>query len=92
MNESKLVDLLQNKIAHLTKKDAKQGVDEILNYLSNSLEQGDRIELRGFGSFSSRKRKSRLARNPKSGSTIKVESKSHPYFRASKFLKLSLKD
>jgi len=92
MNKSELVDLLQNKIAHLTKKDAKQGVDEILNYLSNSLEQGDRIELRGFGSFSSRKRKSRLARNPKSGSAIKVESKSHPYFRASKSLKHSLKD
>ena len=50
----------------------------------------DRVEMRGFGSFSTRERKARLARNPKTGSSITVSSKFHPYFRASKSLRESL--
>ena len=54
--------------------------------------KGKRIEIRGFGTFSTRKRETRIARNPKTGRAIKVNSKYHPYFRAAKSLKTSLKD
>jgi len=56
------------------------------------LSQGERIEIRGFGSFSVRKRDKRIGRNPKTGKHISVEKKYHPYFRASKDVKETLKN
>ena len=92
MNKSDLIDKLAEKSTYLTKKDIEKSVSEILNCVSNSLSQGNRIEIRGFGTFSIRKRNTRMARNPKTGSAIKVNSKYHPYFRAAKYLKSGLKD
>ena len=53
-------------------------------------DKGDRIEIRNFGTFSTRKREKRISRNPKTVTSVLVEEKSHPYFRASKNLKNSL--
>ena len=92
MNKSDLVELITNKSKYLTKKDIDECLTEILDFTSNSLKEGNRIEIRGFGSFSTRKRGVRMARNPKTGTAIKVNSKYHPYFRAAKSLKTSLKD
>ena len=55
--------------------------------LSSSLSKGNRIEIRGFGSFSVRSRKERIGRNPKTGKSISVSTKFHTYFRASKSLR-----
>ena len=62
----------------------------ILGLITETLQNNDRLEVRNFGSFSVRKREQRISRNPKTGTSILVQSKSHPYFRASKFLKESL--
>jgi len=92
MNKSDLVELITNKSTYLTKRDIDECLSVILDFASDSLEKGKRIEVRGFGTFSTRKRKARIARNPKNGTAIKVNSKYHPYFRSAKSLKTSLKD
>jgi len=91
MNKSDLVELVFNEQKYLTRNDVEQCVNEVLSFSSENLAKGNRIEIRGFGTFSSRERKKRLARNPKTGTAIEVEPKFHPYFRASKYLKNSLK-
>ena len=62
-------------------------VKDILEFISQSLENGDRVELRGFGSFSLHYRNPRLGRNPKTGDSVKLEAKSVPHFKAGKELK-----
>ena len=75
----------------LSYDDALRSVDSILRLISESLAKSDRIEVRNFGTFSIRKRDQRISRNPKTGTSVLVEAKYHPYFRASKLLKESLK-
>ena len=75
MNKSDLVELITNKNTYLTKKDIDECLSEILDFASDSLGTGQRIEIRGFGTFSTRKRETRIARNPKTGTAIKVNSK-----------------
>ena len=62
-------------------------VKDILEFMSQSLENGDRIEIRGFGSFSLHYRQPRLGRNPKTGDSVKLDEKSVPHFKAGKELK-----
>ena len=92
MNKSDLVELITNKNTYLTRQDIDECFSEVLDFVSDSLKNGNRIEIRGFGTFSTRKRETRMARNPKTGAALKVNSKYHPYFRAAKSLKTSLKD
>ena len=87
MNKSDLKKRIAKKLNHLDKRDIEEGSSIIIQHLTNSLYSGNRIELRGFGSFSLRKREARFSRNPKSGKSILVESKSYLYFRPSKYLK-----
>ena len=87
MNKSDLKKRISSKLNHLTKKDVEEGSSLIIQHLTNSLYNENRIELRGFGSFSLRKRKERFSRNPKSGKSILIGSKSYLYFRPSKDLK-----
>ena len=87
MNKADLIETLQSKNEFLTENDVKDFVKFLLNNISDSLADGNRIELRGFGSFSTRKRQKRISRNPKTGRSISVQMKYHPYFRASKALK-----
>ena len=87
MNKSDLVIKISRKHAHFKRVDIEEATDQITGFISNALISKNRIEIRGFGTFSTRKRDARLARNPKTGSSIAVNSKFHPYFRASKLLR-----
>ena len=90
MNKSDLVKRLSNNTSSLDEDDLHQSVNIILNIISNSLSDSNRVEIRNFGTFSSRLRKSRISRNPKTGTSVLVEAKNYPYFRAAKYLKESL--
>ena len=90
MNKSDLINLINDKNNYLTRNDTEESVKEILEIISLSLMQGNRVEIRGFGTFSTRKRAERISRNPKTGTAVGVVQKNHPYFRASKSLKYSL--
>ena len=90
MNRSQLVKRLSNKTSSLYEGDIKVSVDQIIDLITETLKNGNRVEIRNFGTFSVRKREQRISRNPKTGTSILVRSKNHPYFRASKFLKESL--
>jgi integration host factor subunit beta len=68
-------------------QDAQTVVETIFEEISQSLERGQRIELRGFGSFGLKQRKSRQGRNPKTGDAVKVEAKQVMFFKAGKVLR-----
>ena len=87
MNKSDLVIKISRKHAQFKRVDIEEATDQLTGFISNALSRNNRIEIRGFGTFSTRKRGARLARNPKTGSSIAVNSKFHPYFRASKLLR-----
>jgi len=87
MNKSGIINNLAEKQKFLLKKDIEDSVTLIVESLTKALSDGDRVELRGFGSFSIRERNERISRNPKTGKSISVQKKFHPYFRASKNLK-----
>ena len=90
MNRSKLISNLIEKNQFLSKNDVEDSVSLMLGTVSDTLAQGGRVELRGFGSFSTRKRNKRISRNPKTGKSILVQEKKHPYFRAAKALNFKI--
>ena len=90
MNKSDLVNKISNKSDSFTEDDIEKSVNSILELISKSLSKKQRVEIRNFGTFSVRSREERLSRNPKTGTSVLVEAKNHPYFRASKNLKQSL--
>ena len=90
MNKSNLVNNISNKSDSFTDDDIEKSVNSILELISKSLSKKQRVEIRNFGTFSIRSREERLSRNPKTGTSVLVEAKNHPYFRASKNLKQSL--
>ena len=90
MNKSDLVNKISNKSDSFTEDDIEKSVNSILELISKSLSKKQRVEIRNFGTFSTRSREERLSRNPKTGTSVLVEAKNHPYFRASKNLKQSL--
>ena len=90
MNKSDLIKKMSDNADPLNIKDLEQTVNTILNLISTSLDKGDRVEIRNFGTFSVRSRDQRISRNPKTGTSVLVEPKNHPYFRASKYLRESL--
>ena len=92
MNKSGLVKNICLKIDSVKKNDIEEAVNQLINLISNSLLEKNRVEIRGFGTFSSRYRPVRLARNPKTGSSITVGSKFYTYFRPSKLLKQQVKN
>ena len=90
MNKSDLVNNISNKSDSFTEDDIEKSVNSILELISKYLSKKQRVEIRNFGTFSIRSREERLSRNPKTGTSVLVEAKNHPYFRASKNLKQSL--
>ena len=90
MNKSDLIKQISENADSLNEDDLEQTVNIILQLISDSLNNGDRVEIRNFGTFSVRSRDQRISRNPKTGTSVLVEPKNHPYFRASKFLRESL--
>ena len=91
MNRSDLVDNISKKIVNVKKSDVEESVNHLMSIISNTLSEKNRVEIRGFGTFSSRFRSTRLARNPKTGTSITVDSNFHIYFRPSKLLKQEVK-
>jgi integration host factor subunit beta len=90
MNKSDLLENLKSKTDSFSEEDVESSINLILQLISNTLKEANRVEIRNFGTFSSRKREKRLSRNPKTGTSVLVEPKNLPYFRASKNLKESL--
>ena len=84
MTRSDLVSALALRFPTLTAKDAEIAVKEILDAIGHALARRDRVEIRGFGSFSLNHRPPRKGRNPKSGETVSVPAKYVPHFKAGK--------
>jgi integration host factor subunit beta len=87
MTKSDLIALLAERFPQLVAKDADFAVKMILDAMSEALAKGDRIEIRGFGSFSLNYRPPRVGRNPKSGDKVSVPEKWVPHFKAGKELR-----
>jgi len=87
MNRSELIDKLAERFPQLTHKDTELSVSVILGALADSLSQGGRAEIRGFGSFSLNYRPPRMGRNPKNGVSVSVPSKYVPHFKPGKELR-----
>lgn len=86
MNKSDLIDALAAK-ENLTEKQATDTINLIFNGFTDTLKKGDRIEIRGFGSYSVRKYKGYAGRNPKTGGIVDVGPKKLPFFKVGKELK-----
>lgn len=86
MTKAELVEEVA-KAAELTKKDSEVIVDEVFKNIIQALNGGDKIELRGFGSFRVRNRDARRGRNPKTGEPVDIPAKTVPYFKPGKELK-----
>ena len=76
-----------SRSAELSKKDAENIVNVFLDRIVDALKEGEKIELRGFGSFKLRKRNSRIGRNPRTSEAVQVPAKKVPYFKPGKDLK-----
>lgn len=84
MIRSELVAIVASRNPHLYHRDVERIVDAILDDITQALGNGDRVELRGFGTFSVRNRPSRSGRNPRTGDAVFVEEKWVPFFKAGK--------
>jgi len=87
MKKSDFISLLNKNLENYNEIDVNLSADLIQKVIVESLKKRNRVEIRGFGSFCIRDRKSIRARNPKSGESIELPKRSIPYFRASKLLK-----
>jgi integration host factor subunit beta len=87
MTKSELIEAMARRQIHLAHHDVELGVKEILEYVSQSLATGERIEIRGFGSFSLHFRPPRVGRNPKTGDSVALPGKYVPYFKPGKELR-----
>jgi integration host factor subunit beta len=86
MTKAELIEEV-SRVVEMTRKDSEVIVEAIFDSIVRSLRSGDKIEIRGFGSFRTRQRQPRVGRNPKTGTRVEVPSKRIPYFKPSKELK-----
>jgi len=84
VNKSELIEALAKKQPHLQLKDVELAVKCIIEGMNVSLSSGERIEIRGFGSFSLHKRPQRIGRNPKTGEPVALPEKHVPHFKPGK--------
>jgi integration host factor subunit beta len=92
MTKSELINLLSLRYPQLVAKDAELAVKTMLDAMSKSLSSGERIEIRGFGSFGLNHRPMRTGRNPKTGEKVNVPAKYVPHFKAGKELRERVDD
>jgi integration host factor subunit beta len=91
MTKADLVEEV-SKVTELTRKDSEVIVDTLFESVIKALKTGDKLEVRGFGSFRVRQRNARVGRNPKTGEKVEVPAKRVPYFKPSKELKDLIND
>jgi integration host factor subunit beta len=87
MTKSELIEILARKQSQLNSKDVELAVKTILEHMAQVLASGERIEIRGFGSFSLHYRPPRVGRNPKTGDSVKLGAKYVPHFKPGKELR-----
>lgn len=90
MLRSELINRLALENPTLKAREVERIVDVIFDEIAGALERGDRVELRGFGAFSVRRRDARTGRNPRTGHSVSVEAKHVPFFKAGKELRSRL--
>jgi integration host factor beta subunit len=87
MTKSELIDRIAEANGFLNRKESELVVNIIFDSMSDALKEGDKVEIRGFGSFTVREREAREARNPKNGDLVKIPAKKTPFFKTGKELK-----
>ena len=87
MIKSELVQIIANRNPHLFQRDVENIVNAVFDEITDSLAQGNRVELRGFGAFSVKNRPAREGRNPRTGDKVSVEEKWVPFFKTGKELR-----
>jgi integration host factor subunit beta len=87
MIKSELIARLAEANPHLYQRDVERIVSTVFDEISSALSRGDRVELRGFGSFSVKRRPARIGRNPRTGEAVNVAEKHVPFFKAGKELR-----
>ena len=87
MIRSELVEKIAEANPHLYQRDVERIVSTVFNEIIEALADGDRVELRGFGAFSVKKRDARIGRNPRTGESVQVEEKHVPFFKTGKLLR-----
>jgi integration host factor subunit beta len=87
MRKSELIEHLVDRFHNLPVRDVELAVKSILEHMTEALESGKRIEIRGFGSFSLHYRAPRIGRNPKTGESVALEAKRVPHFKPGKELR-----
>jgi integration host factor subunit beta len=87
MIRSELVQRLAETYPNLLNRDVERIVSTVLDEITNALADGKRVELRGFGAFSTRARRARTGRNPRTGDSVDVDAKRVPYFKPGKELR-----
>ncbi len=92
MTKSELIEDLAREQGHLAYRDVELAVKCVLEQMSNSLASGERIEIRGFGSFSLHYRPPRIGRNPKTGDSVALSGKHVPHFKPGKELRDRVND
>lgn len=87
MIRSELIETVAAENPHLYQRDVERIVSTIFDRIIEAMANGDRVELRGFGAFSVKKRDSRLGRNPRTGESVHVDEKHVPFFKTGKLLR-----
>ena len=92
MTRSELIERLANRKLQLSYHDIELSIKELIDLMSNALESGERIEIRGFGSFSLHYRTPRVGRNPRTGEAVSLMGKFVPHFKPGKELREKIND
>ena len=87
MTKSELVERIMTANSFLNRKESELVVNIIFDSMAKALKDGDKVEIRGFGSFTIRERESREARNPKNGEIVRIPAKRTPFFKTGKELR-----
>jgi integration host factor subunit beta len=90
--KSELIQRLTEENPHLYHRDVERIVSSLFEEIAVALSNGDRVELRGFGAFSVKKREARIGRNPRTGESVPVPEKHVPFFKTGKELRMRLND
>ena len=87
MIRSELIQIIADQNPHLFQRDVERIVNTVFDEITNAMASGDRVELRGFGAFSVKKRDARVGRNPRTGESVSVSEKHVPFFKTGKLLR-----